>query len=477
MARWEAKKSMKLTFFFIAITSGRIKYSRKSVFFPQKKKNLFKIVQECYKMKSPEANRMTPNSNPQAFLFLSQILGKIIFSPAGHPWGKICDLVVTVADLYPQVTGVFFRPRGKKSILRLSWARIIQAEEKFRVDPLGAEEQSEANLQQGELLLKDSLLDKQIVDIHGAKIWRVNDLHLLKVNQNLRLVHVDVGLRGLMRRVGWEKAMDKFFQWFFDYHLSDSFIPWRFVQPLSSPDLLRLKITQHRLAQLHPADLADIMEALDIHKRAEVFQSLDIETAAEALEETDPKIQVRLIENLNPAHASDIIEEMSPSEAADLLGDLPKDKAEGILKEMEKEIAEDVKELLVHPEEKAGGLMTTAFPALPPSSTVQEALNWLRHEAENLDLIYYVYVSEPEDRLCGVLSLRDLLLANPQARLADLMDSRVVSVTIEEEKKEIAQIFAKYGFKAIPVIDEDNRIKGVIEFKSLLEVVAPQLGK
>ena len=420
---------------------------------------------------------MNMNATPQVFLFLSQILGKKIVDRTGRPWAKVCDLAVTVADFYPQVTGVFFTPLREKTSFRLPWAKIIDLEEGFRADPLTREERAGATVQEGELLLKDSLLDKQIVDTHGAKIWRVNDLHLLRVNHHLRLVHVDVGLRGLMRRVGWEKAMDKFFQWFFDYHLTDSFIPWRFVQPLSSPALLRLKIAQHRLAQLHPADLADIMEALDINKRTEVFQSLDIETAAEALEETDPKIQVRLIETLNPAHASDIIEEMSPSEAADLLGDLPKDKAEGILKEMEKEIAEDVKELLVHPEEKAGGLMTTAFPALPPSSTVQEALDRLRQEAENLDLIYYLYVSDLEGHLYGVLSLRDLWLANPQSRLADLMDSRVVTVTLEEEKKEIAQLFAKYGFKAIPVIDEDNRIKGVINFKSLLEVVAPQLGK
>ena len=420
---------------------------------------------------------MTMNSTPQVFLFLSQILGKKIVDPAGRTWGKVCDLVVTIADLYPPVTGVFFTPLGEKTSFRFSWTKILKLGEELQVEPLNVEERAGANVNEGELLLKDSLLDKQIVDTHGAKVWRVNDLHLLKVNHNLRLVHVDVGLRGLMRRVGWEKAMDKFFQWFFDYHLTDSFIPWRFVQPLSSPALLRLKVAQHRLAQLHPADLADIMEALDIHKRTEVFQSLDVETAAGALEETDPKIQVRLIETLNPAHASDIIEEMSPSEAADLLGDLPKDKAEGILKEMEKEMAEDVKELLVHPEEKAGGLMTTSFPALPPSSTVQEALEWLRQEVENLDLIYYIYVSDVEGHLSGVVSLRDLLMANPQARLADLMDSRVVTVTIEEEKEEIAQLFAKYGFKAIPVMDEDNRIKGVINFKSLLEVVAPQLGK
>jgi CBS domain-containing protein/sporulation protein YlmC with PRC-barrel domain len=420
---------------------------------------------------------MMVHSSPQVFLFLSQILGKKIVDREGRPWGRVSDLGVTIADLYPLVTGVFFSPIGKKTLSRLPWQKITEVGDRVVVDLLPSDDSLAATIVEGELLLKDSLLDKQIVDTHGAKILRVNDLHLLQVNRNLRLVHVDVGLRGLMRRVGLEKAMDKFFQWFFDYHLSDHLIPWRYVQPLSSPDLLRLKITQNRLSQLHPADLADIIEELDIHKRSEVFQSLDVETAAEALEETDPKIQVRLIENLNPARASDIIEEMSPSEAADLLGDLPKDKAEGILKEMEKEMAEDVKELLVHHEEKAGGLMTTSFPSLPPQATVQEALNLLRREAESLDLIYYLYVADEEGHLFGVISLRGLLMANPQASLADLMDTRVVHVGLEEEKEEIANLFAKYGFKAIPVVDEGNRIKGVITFKNLLEVVAPELGK
>jgi Mg/Co/Ni transporter MgtE len=342
---------------------------------------------------------------------------------------------------------------------------------------LTPEEEAKGEVKRGELLLKDSLLDKQIVDTHGAKILRVNDLHLLKVNSDLRLVHVDVGLRGLMRRIGLEKATEKFFQWFFDYHLTDNLIPWRVVQPLSSPDLLRLKISQDRMAQLHPADLADIIEELDINKRTEVFQALDVETAAEALEETDPKIQVHLIENLHPAKASDIIEEMSPNEAADLLGDLPKDKAEGILKEMEKEMAEDVKELLVHPEEEAGGLMTTAFPVFPPQTTAKEALNYLRRESENLDLIYYLYIADDNGHLLGVASLRNLLMANPHRALADLMEPRVVTVGVKEEKKEIADLFAKYAFKAVPVVDMENHIKGVIPFRSLLEVVAPELGK
>ena len=420
---------------------------------------------------------MATNSNPQVFLFLSQILGKKIVDSAGQHWGRVCDLAANIGELYPVVTGILYLPIGRKTPARFPWEITVEVTDKMVIHSFPKGNQLSATLAQGELLLKDSLLDKQIVDTHGAKVLRVNDLHLLKVNGHLRLVHVDVGLRGLMRRVGLEKAMDNFFQWFFDYQLSDHLIPWRYVQPLSSPDLLCLKVAQNRLAQLHPADLADIIEELDVHKRSEVFQSLDVETAAEALEETDPKIQVRLIENLSPAHASDIIEEMSPSEAADLLGDLPKEKAEGILQEMEKEIAEDVKELLVHPEEKAGGLMTTTFPRLSPEATVKEALDFLHEQGENLDLVYYLYLTDSEDHLIGVASLRNLLVASSQTRLSDLMDSRIVSVGLEGEKEEIASLFAKYGFKAIPVVDETNQIKGVIPFKNLLEVVAPQLGK
>jgi len=420
---------------------------------------------------------MAPNPNPQVFLFLSQILGKKILDASGRKCGRVLDLIVSVAELYPLVTGVLYRSRRGETPHRLSWDRVREVRDALRIEALQEGDSPEGALREAEVLLKDSLLDKQIVDTDGAKILRVNDLHLLRVNSSLRLVHVDVGLRGLMRRVGLERATEKFFQWFFDYQLRDNLIPWRVVQPLSAPDLLRLKISQNRLAQLHPADLADIIEELDINKRTEVFQALDVETAAEALEETDPKIQVHLIENLHPAKASDIIEEMSPSEAADLLGDLPKEKAEGILKEMEQEIAEDVKGLLVHPEEEAGGLMTTSFPVFPPGTTVKEALNFLRREAENLDVIYYLYVADEGGHLLGVTSLRDLLMANPEAVLGDLMEPRIVSVGVEEEKEEIAALFAKYAFKAIPVVDEQRRLKGVITFRNLLEVVAPQLGK
>jgi magnesium transporter len=419
---------------------------------------------------------MVTNSEPQVFLFLSQILGKKIIDREGRLMGKVLDLLANLeTEPYPVVTHVLMKWKDGESPYLLTWHKFTEGEHEIVADSVSRKDFREPVLREGEILLKESLMDKQIVDTDGAKIRRVNDLQFLRAHGSLHLVHVDVGFRGLMRRVGLEKSTDVLLHRLLDYSLTDQFISWKFVQPLSSHDLLRLKITQNRLAQLHPADLADIIEDLDIHKRTAVFQSLDVEMAAETLEETDPKIQVSLIRDMEVSEASDIIEEMSLSEAADLLGDLPKEKAEDILMEMERDIAEDVKELLAHPEGTAGGLMTTSFLCFTPSTTAVEALERIRKEAEDMDFIYYLYVVDDEEHLLGMLSLRELLVAPSETLLHDLMDTRVVSVFLEEDKDKIAEHFTKYGIMAIPVVDETNRIKGVIIFKNLLEVVAPQL--
>ena len=421
---------------------------------------------------------MAVQTEPQVFLFLSEILGKSVSGPEGRPLGKIVDLVATLAEPYPIVTeAMIVAESGERQPKLLRVPPIEEKQPGFVTDAWDDRDSRLPVLRDNELFLKEAMLDKQIVDTYGAKVRRVNDLQFLKARRSLHLVHVDVGFRGLMRRTGLEKVMDMCLRGFFDYTLPNQYISWKYVQPVASPDLLRLKIAQARLSQLHPADLADIIEDLDIRQRSAVFQSLDVETAAETLEETDPKIQVSLIEDMDAAEASDIIEEMSLSEAADLLGDLSKEKAEVILKEMEQDIAEDVKELLAHPEEEAGGLMTTAIIQLPPFWTVEEALAKIRSEAEDMDFIYYVYVIDEEERLLGMLSLKELLAAPAAARLADIMDSRVVAVSLDEDKDEIAEQFAKYGLVAIPVVDGEKRIKGVIPFKNLLEIVAPHLGK
>jgi Mg/Co/Ni transporter MgtE len=222
--------------------------------------------------------------------------------------------------------------------------------------------------------------------------------------------------------------------------------------------------------------LADIIEDLTGRERSAIFHALDTETAAEALEEIDPKIQKALIETISVEKASDIVEEMSPSDAVDLLADLPEERAEEILEGMEQEKAEDLRELLVHPEETAGALMTTAYLSLSPGVTAETAIVRLKAEAENLDIIDYVYVVNEEEILLGVVSIRDLLTAQSQQPLSDLLAPRVVSVKLEEDQKEVVEAFAKYGFRALPVVDEGEHLKGVIGFRSVLDVLAPNAG-
>ena len=319
-------------------------------------------------------------------------------------------------------------------------------------------------------------MDKQIVDTFGAKVVRVNDLHFLRVDSHLRLAHVDVGFRGLMRRVGWERGVDKVLQWLFSYDLPNQFISWKYVQLLSGSDLLHLSVSQKKLSHLHPADLADIIEDLSGQERSAIFHALDTETAADAMEEIDPKIQKAIIETIPVEKASDIVEEMSPSDAADLLGDLPEEKAEEILEGMEQEKAEDLRELLEHPDETAGGLMTTAYLQLTGDAAVETAMARLRAESEDLDIIDYVFVVDREEVLEGVVSIRDLLTAQPQQSLSELLAPRVVSVKLDDNQKEVVEAFAKYGFRAVPVVDEENHLRGVINFRSVLEVLAPDAG-
>lgn len=420
---------------------------------------------------------MAINPEPQVFLFLSEILGKKIIGETGENIGRVCDVTAEIVEPYPIVTGIVLKPAEKNQRTFLPWREVIYVNGEVTVGIRSRDALTEVSLKEGDLLLKEALMDKQVVDTHGAKIRRVNDLQFLKTRRGLHLVHVDVGFRGLIRRVGLTRVFDAVVQGLFDYTLPNQLISWKCTQPLSSPDLLRLNVAQNRLGQLHPADLADILEDLDIKQRSALFQSLDVETAAETLEETDPKVQVSLITDLNSEKASDIIEEMSLSEAADLIGDLPKAKAEGILKEMEKDIADDVKELLSHPEQEAGGMMTTSFLSFRPSMTVSEALEKFRQEAADVDWVHYVYVTDEEERLLGVVSLRDLILADADKRMEDIMDERVVSVKLDDKADTIADQFAKYALTAMPVVDDQDHIQGAIIFKNLLDIVAPQLGK
>lgn len=409
------------------------------------------------------------------------MLARKVFSPQGETvLGKFQDLLVDLDAPQPEVVKLVFRRPWSTQPWCLPWrdvARIDESGITIRGDSSAPVPLSEQSLPPSHVLLKDFLLDKQIVDVYGAKVERVNDLQFVTSNGKLVLLTVDVGLRGMLRRLGFERAVVRFFKWFFDYDLKDRFIAWHFVQPLADPDLLRLQIPQSQLPDLHPADLADIIEDMDVHERAAVVDSLNEEVLAEALEEMDPKVQVAIVRTLQPEKAADILEEMSPDEAADLIADLPEETVSGIFREMDDEYEEEVRELLAHEEDEAGGLMTTQFLTVTADTTIVDALAYIRQNADEADVVYYVYVVDKEGRLLGVVNLRELLAHEIFTPVERIMTPRVITARLDDHAGDLADVFAKYGFRGIPVVDDEGCIRGVVRFKALLEILAPHLGR
>ncbi len=417
------------------------------------------------------------NISANDFYFLSELLGRRLLNSEGRYLGRVEDVVAEKIETYPVVAGLVIRRGFREPKVFLPWTGVAGIEPDLTYSPASATLVDAPAAGGAFVYLCEEILDKQIVDTFGAKVVRVNDLQFLRHGTQLRLVHVDVGFRGLMRRVGWEKWLCAAIRWLFAYDMPDRFIGWKYVQLLSAPAPLHLSVSQKKLSELHPAELADILEDLRGLERSAIFHALDTETAADALEKIgDPKVQKALINAVSVEKASDIIEEMSPNEAADLLADLPQETADEILGEMNAETAEDLRELLVHPEETAGGIMTISLLGLSPDMTVKTAMRRLKEEAANLDVLYYVYLIDQDSVLSGVVSMRDLLSALPQQRLSEIQTSRLITVNLQAKQDDVVDLFIKYGFRAIPVVDDQNRLKGAVRLRSVLEILSPSQG-
>ncbi len=409
------------------------------------------------------------------FIFLSELLGRPLLTPEGEPAGRLHDLKVRLGEPFPAITAVLFRRRGERKLLTLPWSDVDRLEDRDLALKPGAGARAAAVPVGGdELLLREDLLDKQVVDTQGARIERVNDIHLLVVGSSLRIVHVDFGIRGILRRLGWMKAIDRLFAWLFSYQIPSRWISWKYVQPLAADPRSNLKInvTQRSLHQIHPSDLADILEELDRANRSSVFQLLDTETAAETLQEVDPDLQLQLIETAPAEKASDILEEMEPDEAADFLSELPEEEQQRLMETMEPPAREEVQELMKFEEGTAGSIMTTDYIALPRAATIADALKAFREVVHPLETIAYIYVLDAEERIVGVLTVRHLLTCDPAARIDALMNPHVVKVETEERVKDVVELFRKYKFIAVPVVDKSEVLRGIITLQDVMQAQA-----
>ncbi len=403
-------------------------------------------------------------------IFVSEVYKKPVLDQTGEEIGRLKDIIVGVGDAFPAVTALIVA--GKETYV-LPWDLINLFNRRvISVAALGKNLIPSAFSPTDILICRD-LLDKQIVDINGAKLVRVNDLELGDVKGRLCLVAADIGLRGLLRRLGLEKRGEKLLA-LFRYQLQHKLISWNYVQTIE-PKLNRLKLTvsRQKVPGLHPADLAQIISEVSQKERTAIFGSLDVDTAAEALHELEPQVQVDIIDDMSKERASDILERMPPDEAADVLGDLPEAKAQELINMMEREEAEDVQELLEHEEDTAGGLMTTEYLAFPPDITVDEAIKELRLEAPNVETIYYLYVVDNLEHVVGVISLKNLILASPRARLDEIMIKPVKTLPLDTEQKDVAELISKYNLLAAPVVDENGAMRGIVTVDDVVDFLLP----
>jgi magnesium transporter len=408
--------------------------------------------------------------------FLSEILGRTITDLDGNYVGKLFDLVACeLAEFaHPVVDALVIDRRGEMQIVPYSTVMSLFAP----AIPLKCHVEDVPTYQPGEndVFLSRDVLDKQIIDTDGARVVRVNDLELLRVNGTLYVSNVDVGMMGILRRIGLGRATQMFTSGL-HMRLPDNVISWDAVELLRHDQFMRLRVPADSIAELHPADVAEIISDLNKLETGQFLEAMGVGQIADTLEQVETDFQVELVESMSDEKVADVLEEMEPDEAADLLAELPQERSRRLVALMAKDEADDVRHLLTFPEDSAGGIMTTDFATVPTGVTAEQAIKLLRENAREIESFVYVYVTDTSNHLMGVFSLNDLIFADPHTVVEEFMEDRVKSVNPLDEQQEVAQIITKYDLLAVPVVDEQDVIQGIVTADDALDKIIPTAWK
>lgn len=406
------------------------------------------------------------------FLFFTEVIGMPVHDLKHRRIGRVKDAAI-VPLIHPARVDRFLVGGGAAwlsvrydQIASISLDRGIQLANE-RLYPYHSDEYM--------LRIQRDLLDQQIIDVNGRKVVRVNDV-TFEVHHgerdSLSIREVDVGMRSVVRRLLQGAVPSKWVRQA-QRSIAPNSISWDFCNIVEADPLrrLRLNISNEKLERLHPADLADIVEELGPADREAIIGTIDTEVAAEALSEVDPKMQASILEALEPEVAADIVEEMSPDQAADALSELKEKNAEEILDEMETQPVEDVRELLEYDEDTAGGMMNTETVILPQDTTVSAAMEKLREDADLLETTYVLFLADERSRVTGAVSLARLFLAPGETPLISLAADRLISTRTSEKKDRVTELFDKYNLLALPVLEEDDTLAGVITADDVISVL------
>ncbi len=409
--------------------------------------------------------------------FFSQFMGRTIVDRNARALGKLKDFTIRPGETLLEVSGLVYgegllsEVLGHDVIVSMANVASVGGDIKLKV---AMEDIPPGRLSDNEMLIKDTILDKQIVDIDDLKVVRVNDVLLAWIKGSLCLAGVDVGFNGIIRRLGLIWVPKRLSILKFPEHI----ISWSYIDPLDTKlRKVQLRIPRKNVNDLHPADIADIIEELDNKGRFTILKSLDRETAAETFEEVEPDVRSVMLRQMDEKDIVNLLDNMNPDDAADILITMPKERASSVLKQMcdlNKSHASDIRDLMNYRENSAGGMMNTEFIFVHPEQKISEVFAKLRAQGHDIDMIYYLYVLDEKERLVGVFSLRDVLLADPSKRVKDIMLTEVISILPTSSREEVANVLSRYDLLALPVVNGENVMLGIVTFDDALEYTLPE---
>jgi magnesium transporter len=409
--------------------------------------------------------------------FLSRILGRNVYDTNGKFIGVVKDLMIDTGTITasqappfgrPVVTGIKLKIGKECKVFSFAFFEITKIIRKIDVTGHQLMELPEETVSNG-LFLGQIILDKQIVDLNGRKLVRVNDVRLVALSQGTYAIAVDVGVEGLLRRIGISHQLKTLLS-IFNIAIPSKFILWDDVEAVDFSNLnIKLSKTYSKLHTLHPSDLADIIEELGKNTSTNVFSALDEEKAADVLEELEKETQIHIIESLPIEKVADVLEKMPADEVADILDGLEDEKAESLLNEMEAESSQEVREILEYPDRTVGSLMNTEVLSFNENKTVEEIISELRSLQPEADELYNLFVTDNKEELVATFSLRDLVVSQPNVTLKQIMKTNPIYIYDNQPIDDIAEIISKYNLLALPVVNKEHQLEGMVIIDDIVE--------
>lgn len=413
------------------------------------------------------------------FINFSDLLKKDVRSSDGAFIGSVSDISAGKSDVYPRTEELIIAGPGmlKKAYAALPWSSVASIDDDILLSVKKEDIKFVPDVKEYEFLLKRDILDQQVVDTFNHKVRRVNDIDLLKVDRDLVIAHVDIGLRSLFRRLGWESAADSIVR-FFDknspYLKKTDLISWKYIQPVAlnpASMTMKLSLSEKQILSIPAADLGEIMFDLNPNQRMALFRALDVKTKAKIMENIEFEEQHAILKELDKKDTAQIVTNMSTDEAADLLEKLPRNMVNNLLPLVESSRAKKLSTLLGYSGDSAGGLMTTDYVSMPETISVESAIDFIRKQTRDYDVVPYIYIIDDKNHLKGVTTVRRLLFAEPKDPITKTAFQKTLSVYLGDNAREIAYFMDKYKVSAIPVVDENKVMQGIITMDDILSQV------